>query len=100
MPTLLEKYEGEKTALGVDKIGKGASFKGNEGGFYSGDTTPYTLGNGYAGKMDIDEESLTRIEQANASGNRYQVGSFGGGSQYLKNGYTDKKKYGKTDRTK
>ena len=94
MPTLLEKYEAEKTSLGVDKIASGASFNNLPGGYYSGDQTPYSLGNGYSGKKDIDEDGLKNVEKTNAKGNRYQVGEFGGGSQYLKNGWTDKKLYG------
>jgi hypothetical protein len=56
------------------------------------DQTPYSLGNGYAGKKDIDEEGIKAVEKRNAKGNRYQVGEFGGGYRNAK-GYTDVKKY-------
>jgi hypothetical protein len=92
MPTLEELYKSKQTELGVDKIGVGASFDNLPGGYYSGDQTPYSLGTGYSGKKDIDEEGLKKVEKINAKGNRYQVGEFGGGYPNAK-GYTDKKKY-------
>jgi hypothetical protein len=93
MPTIEELYKEQQSALGVDKIAAGASFNNLPGGYYSGDQTPYSLGTGYSGKKDIDEDGLKAVEKTNAKGNRYQVGEFGGGSSFLKNGYTDKKKY-------
>jgi hypothetical protein len=92
MPTLEELYKSKQTELGVDKIGVGASFDNLPGGYYSRDQTPYSLGTGYSGKKDIDEEGLKKVEKINAKGNRYQVGEFGGGYPNAK-GYTDKKKY-------
>ena len=95
MATLEELYKSKQTELGVDKIGVGASFDNLPGGYYSGDQTPYSLGTGYSGKKDIDEEGLKKVEKINAKGNRYQVGEFGGGYPNAK-GYTDKKKYSDT----
>jgi hypothetical protein len=97
MPTIEELYKSKQTELGVDKIAVGASFDNLPGGYYSGDQTPYSLGTGYSGKKDIDEEGLKKVEKLNAKGNRYQVGEFGGGYPNAK-GYTDKKKY--SDSTK
>ena len=56
------------------------------------DATPYSLGNGFAGKKDIDEDGLKAVELKNAKGNRYGSGVFGGGYPNAK-GYTDKNKY-------
>jgi hypothetical protein len=95
MATLEELYKSKQTELGVDKIGVGASFDNLPGGYYSGDQTPYSLGTGYSGKKDIDEDGLKKVEKINAKGNRYQVGEFGGGYPNAK-GYTDKKKYSDT----
>jgi hypothetical protein len=92
MPTIEELYKSKQTELGVDKIAVGASFDNLPGGYYSGDQTPYSLGTGYSGKKDIDEEGLKKVEKLNAKGNRYQVGEFGGGYPNAK-GYTDKTKY-------
>jgi hypothetical protein len=97
MPTIEELYNEKKDTGGFDnpqpKIIAGASFNNLPGGYYSGDQTPYSLGTGYAGQKDIDEEGLKKVETLNAAGNRYGAGEFGGGSSFLKNGYTDKKKY-------
>jgi hypothetical protein len=94
MATLEELYKSKQTELGVDKIAVGASYDNLPGGYYSGDQTPYSLGTGYSGKKDIDEEGLKKVEKLNASGNRYQVGTeIGAGSSFLKNGWNDKKKY-------
>ena len=98
MSKILDLYKASEKALGVDKIAVGASYNNLPQGYYSGDSTPYSLGNGYSGKKDIDEEGLKRVEKINAGGNRYQLGEFGGCSSYLKNGYTDKKLYGDTPR--
>lgn len=85
MPTIEELYEAAKDAPGLDnpqpKIIAGNGVK---------DKTPYSLGNGYAGKKDIDEEGLKAVETR--TGDRYQVGAFGGGYPNAK-GFTDKKKY-------
>jgi hypothetical protein len=97
MPTIEELYKSKQTELGVDKIAAGASYDNLPGGYYSGDQTPYSLGTGYSGKKDIDEDGLKKVEKLNAKGNRYQVGEFGGGYPNAK-GYTDKKKY--SDSTK
>jgi hypothetical protein len=105
MPTLLELYESKKdqsfTEGGPDvKTLDAKKYNNLPGGFYSGDQTPYSLGTGYAGKKDIDEEGLKAVEKLNASGNKYQLGELGAGSSFLKNGYTNVKKYGATDRKK
>ncbi len=98
MSKILELYNAQEKALGVDTIKVGASYNNLPGGYYSGDATPYSLGTGMAGKKDIDEAGLKAVEKLKAAGNRYQIGEFGGGSSYLKNGYTDAKPYGKTPR--
>jgi hypothetical protein len=87
MSKILELYDAKKDAPGLDnpqpKIIEGNTTK---------DQTPYSLGNGYAGKKDIDEEGLKAVEKRNAKGNRYQVGEFGGGYPNAK-GYSELKKY-------
>jgi hypothetical protein len=88
MPTIEELYNEKKDTGGLDNP-QPAIIAGNQ----SKDQTPYSLGTGYSGKKDIDEDGLKAVEKINAKGNRYQVGEFGGGSSFLKNGYTDKKKY-------
>lgn len=97
MSKILEKYENTKDLPFTQgypdaKTLDGKSFQGTQGGRYTGDATPYSLGNGFAGKKDIDEEGLKAVEKRNAKGNRYQVGEFGGGYKNAK-GYTDKNKY-------
>ncbi len=92
MPTIEELYEANKDTPGLDKP-QPKIIAGNK----EKDKTPYSLGNGYAGDKDIDEEGLKAVEQRNAKGNRYGSGEFGGGYPNAK-GYTDKKKY--SDSTK
>jgi hypothetical protein len=87
MSKILELYEASKDAPGLDNP-QPKIIVGNE----AKDKTPYSLGNGYSGKKDIDEEGLKSVETRNAKGNRYQVGEFGGGYPNAK-GFTDKKKY-------
>jgi hypothetical protein len=92
MSKILELYEANKDTARLDnpqpKIIAANASK---------DQTPYSLGNGFAGKKDIDEEGLLAVEKRNAKGNRYGAGEFGGGYPNAK-GYTDKKKYGDTPR--
>ena len=100
MSEMLKIYEQKKNLSwangGPDaKTLDGKSYNNLPGGYYSGDSTPYSLGNGYSGKKDIDEDALKRVEKTNAAGNRYQLGEFGGGYPNAK-GYTDKKKYSST----
>ena len=87
MSKILELYEANKDTARLDnpqpKIIAANASK---------DQTPYSLGNGFAGKNDIDEEGLKAVEQRNAKGNRYGAGEFGGGYPNAK-GYTDKNKY-------
>jgi hypothetical protein len=99
MSKIEELYKAKQKELGLDTIGPGSGFVGKSGGRYSGDSTPYSLGNGFAGKKDIDEEGLKAVELRNAKGNRYQVGEFGGGWKNAP-GYTDKKKYSSVAATK
>jgi hypothetical protein len=94
MATIEETYKARQSELGLDTIKLGAKFDNLPGGYYSGDQTPYSLGTGFSGKKDIDEEGLKKVEKLNASGNRYQVGTeIGAGSSFLNNGWNDKKKY-------
>jgi hypothetical protein len=97
MPTILDLYNSKKDQSFTEG---GPDLKTLEGKISSLDQTPYSVGTGYAGKKDIDEDGLKAVETKNAKGNRYQVGNFGGGSEYLTNGYTDQKKYGATDKNK
>jgi hypothetical protein len=90
MPTIEELYNEKKDTGGFDNP-QPKIIAGNQ----SKDQTPYSLGNGYAGKKDIDEEGLKAVEERNAKGNRYQLGEFGGGYPNSK-GYTDKNKYSGT----
>jgi len=92
MSKILELYEANKDTARLDNP-QPKIIAAN----VSKDQTPYSLGNGFAGQKDIDEEGLLAVEKRNAKGNRYGAGEFGGGYPNAK-GYTDKKKYGDTPR--
>jgi hypothetical protein len=94
MSEILKTYESKKD---LSWSNGGPDVKTLDGRAKAMDSTPYSLGNGFSGKKDIDEDGLKSVEQRNAKGNRYQVGEFGGGFPSAK-GYTDKKKYGDTPR--
>ena len=66
------------------------------------DKTTYSVGIDFSGTKDADDKAITAIEKASKIGNRYGLagGTIGGGSAYLKNGYTDTNLYGKLDRAK
>ena len=85
MATIEELYNANLSAPGVQADVLDAKAKAM-------DATPYSLGNGFAGKKDIDEDGLKAVELRNAKGNRYGAGEFGGGYPNAK-GYTDKNKY-------
>ena len=87
MSKILELYEANKDTARLDNPQpKLIAANANK------DQTPYSLGNGFAGDKDIDEDGLKAVENRNAKGNRYQVGEFGGGYPNAK-GYTNNNKY-------
>ena len=66
------------------------------------DKTKYSVGIDFSGTKAADDKAIAAFEAITPAKSRYGLagGQIGGGSSYLKNGYTDTKPYGKNDRTK
>jgi len=66
------------------------------------DKTKYSVGIDFSGTKNADDKAIAAFENNSPTKNRYGLagGTIGGGSSYLKNGYTDTTPYGKKDRTK
>ena len=66
------------------------------------DKTKYSVGIDFSGTKNADDKAIAAFEAITPAKSRYGIagGQIGGGSSYLKNGYTDAKPYGKKDRTK
>jgi hypothetical protein len=109
MATMLELYEKNKNlpfnrvnGSGPDAAVVDAKKFGTKGtpgvGFSSGDQTPYSTGTDKGGAKAPDVAALGAAEGSSvvSPGNRYGYSdaAIGGGSVYLKNGWTDAKLYG------
>ena len=96
--TILELYQAQKS--GDWQEGKPAAelVDANK----NKDKTKYSVGIDFSGTKTADDKAIAAFEAITPAKSRYGLagGQIGGGSSYLKNGYTDAKPYGKNDRTK
>ena len=96
--TILELYAEQKDGGWEEGKPAAALVDANK----TNDKTKYSVGIDFSGTKNADDKAIAAIEKSSKIGNRYGLANatIGGGSSYLKNGYTDAKPYGKMDRTK
>ena len=96
--TILELYE-EQKAGGWEEGKPAAALVDAE---KAKDKTKYSVGIDFSGTKDADDKAIAAFEKISPAGNKYGLAGadIGGGSSYLKNGYTDTTPYGKLDRAK
>jgi hypothetical protein len=96
--TILELYDEQKAGGWEEGKPAAALVDANK----ANDKTKYSVGVDFSGTKDADDKAITAFEKISPAGNKYGLAGaqLGGGSSYLKNGYTDVKPYGKLDRAK
>jgi hypothetical protein len=96
--TILELYAEQKAGGWEEGKPAAALVDANK----ANDKTKYSVGIDFSGTKSADDKAIAAFEAISPAKSRYGIagGQIGGGSSYLKNGYTDAKPYGKNDRTK
>jgi hypothetical protein len=96
--TILELYEDQKAGGWEEGKPAAALVDANR----TKDKTKYSVGVDFSGTKDADDKAIAAYEKTTPAGNKFGLAGaqLGGGSSFLKNGYTDTKPYGKNDRTK